>query len=93
MVNVQFSISTMGGDGTDSPQSIINLLDLGEYEEYIAKLMNGMVNQTFHEKPISETTAIRMAHEILALLNHCGCDISEFKFGKFHELLSLKVGT
>lgn len=93
MSEIEFCISTMGGTGKESHQYTSELLDDGKLEEYIAKVVGGLVHQgyyqTFHKRPVGETTATRVAHELLALMRHCGTDVSGFNFTKFHGLLKL----
>ena len=90
---IMFTLSMMGGSGNDSHRSIEALLKAGHLEEYAAKVVGGLVHQGAHQtgddRPVGGTTATRIAHELLALMQHCGKDVSGFDFTKFHGLLDL----
>jgi hypothetical protein len=86
---ISFSFAMIGGDGNDNQRSIMEIIDSGQYEIFIAQFVNGLVHQGFHHtgvtRPVGETTAIRVAHDLLSLIRQLGGNIDNFDFGLFRQ--------
>jgi hypothetical protein len=93
MFETSFYLSILGNKGDDSPNSISKLVESGKYEEFIGKFINGLVHQghfqTRHNKPVGGKTALRIAGDLLALIEILGGDISSFDLELFYSWVDL----
>lgn len=76
-----------------SCMGILNEFKEGNVEMLLVRFIRGLVHQahqqTGHARPIGETTAIRICHDILGLLYGVGVDVKMLDMAKLTELIEL----
>lgn len=89
---------TLLGAGSQGFTSVkvSEMLKNEDYTSFIAAFINGLVHQTNLQtgssRPVGETTAIRIAHELITLICELkGVEKIEFDWSNFHGSIRLDV--
>lgn len=92
-----FYLSTLNSSDNATPGLVAQELANGDVESYVARFINGLVQQTHaqtnHARPIGETTAVRIATELFTFAKSVGGVEREFDYKKVHEKLRLNVAS
>ena len=85
-----FMLSLLNQADAPDSETVRAELEEGNFAKFVARFVNGLVHQgsmqTGSSRPIGETTAIRIAHELMALMNTAE---SDFDWQQFHMDLRL----
>lgn len=91
-----FYLSTLNSTDGATPRLVAEELVNGDVESFVARFINGLVQQahlqTGHVKPIGETTAARIAGDLFAFAKAVGVADRDFEYSRVHAKLRLEIG-
>lgn len=88
-----FFLTTLNSIDDATPRLVAQEIARGEMESFAARFINGIVQQahvqTGHERPIGETTAVRIAGDLFALINAISGVEAKYDYAKVRNQLRL----